>query len=90
MAGGGVHLNVIQPTELESWGRISGTEPTSWELMMLHRMDVAYVAAMTSKDSKGGGNKHQALGEYCQGAEVESCRAMFGEGLERVCGTCPN
>lgn len=32
----------------------------------------------------------QPLGGYCGGRDIEQCRRMFGENLERVCATCPN
>jgi hypothetical protein len=34
--------------------------------------------------------KDQPVGGYCKGASVEECRAIFGNGLEMVCSTCPD
>lgn len=36
------------------------------------------------------GRREQKLGEYCQGKDVEECRAAFGESLPLICSTCPN
>ena len=36
-----------------------------------------------------GGRGDQAVGEYCQGKDLAECQVMFGEGLARVCATCP-
>ena len=43
---------------------------------------------------KAGGEKaergrEQAVGEYCKGRDIEECRRVFGDGLPRVCATCP-
>jgi hypothetical protein len=44
----------------------------------------------SSKDRKGT-RKNQAVGEYCQGSDVEECKRYFGDGvLPRICETCPD
>jgi len=34
--------------------------------------------------------ENQAIGGYCRGKDLEECRKMFGEGLARVCSSCPD
>ncbi|WP_285906778.1 hypothetical protein [Pseudodesulfovibrio pelocollis] len=34
--------------------------------------------------------RDQPLGGHCNGAAVEECRAIFGNGLATVCATCPD
>ena len=88
MGGGVVIHNAIPCMELESWGRITTNRPTAWEMSVLLAMDTAFVTEKSGKEGKG--NKHQGIGDYCHGDEVENCRKTFGEQLERVCATCPN
>jgi hypothetical protein len=90
MGGGSVIYNPIPPTELEAWGRISGNRPTIWESSVLLKMDTAFVAGKSKKESNSRENQYQGIGDYCHGEEVDKCRAMFGEGLEQICRTCPN
>lgn len=92
MGGGGIVYQPIDPINLEAWGRISGNEPTQWELSILRRMNLAFIAEKSAQDNKksGSGRLHQDLGEYCHGAEIENCRKTFGAQLEKVCSTCPN
>jgi hypothetical protein len=53
-------------------------------------MDTAFVAGKSKKESNSRENQYQGIGDYCHGEEVDKCRAMFGEGLEQICRTCPN
>lgn len=89
MGGGGIHYNVIPPGAIESWARISGNHPTQWELSILHQMDVAFVMAKSGGNKKDG-KQYQGVGDYCQGKEIDKCRAAFGALLKRVCATCPD
>lgn len=34
--------------------------------------------------------REQAVGEYCEGADIAECRAVFGDALNQVCMTCPD
>ena len=90
MGGGAVIHNKIPCVELESWGRITGNHPSIFEMSCIRAMDTAYVNEKSGNGNKSGGLKHQGLGDYCNGKEVETCRKTFGEQLERVCATCPN
>ncbi len=82
--------NTIPFSEIESWASQSGYDPTAWEIAKLRMMDAAYVNAKSSASNKSNGLQHQAIGGYCNGEEVETCRKTFGEQLDRVCATCPN
>jgi hypothetical protein len=87
--GGGQVLPMrISYTEIRSWAELTDNRPIPWEVATLRRMDDEYLAAKNG--SRKTGKQHQALGEYCQGKEIETCRKTFGEMLERVCSTCPN
>ncbi len=83
-----VIYNSISCSELAAWAQLTGNMPTVWEISVIRSMDSAFVAGKSGKENKG--SKHQGLGDYCHGDEVEKCRVMFGDQLERVCATCPN
>ena len=51
---------------------------------------LAFLGVKDQPASARAARSGQALGEYCRGADVEECRRMFGEGLARVCATCPD
>lgn len=71
---------------MAAWSGLTGNVPNQWELKTLKAMDNAWLSASSGAAS---GKKHQAIGDYCNGAEVEKCRQMFGERLELTCSTCP-
>lgn len=89
MGGGGSFPSPITFTEIDSWANRTHNDPTAWEVRQLRSMDEAYLAAYHGKPT-GEVARHQALGEYCQGKEIENCRLNFGDSLEHVCATCPN
>jgi len=86
LGGGGSFPKAISWQEIESWSNLTGNIPNRWELRALRLMDNSYLLGCSGK---GSGQQHQAIGDYCNGADVEECRKMFGEQLERVCSTCP-
>jgi len=92
MAGGVCMPKAIEYVQLAAWFSLTGYKPETWEIKALRSMDLAWCEAYDRKSGQGRstGKQHQALGDYCKGAEVELCRATFGEQLERVCATCPN
>lgn len=93
MSGGGCVPKAIGYSELAAWSDLTGYSPAIWELKALRAMDQAWRTAYDQQQGAGtgsAGRQHQGLGEYCKGAEVEGCRATFGDQLERVCATCPN
>jgi hypothetical protein len=77
----------ISWAEIAGWSQTTGNTLTPWELKTLRQMDGAW---LTAQRGKGSGKTHQAVGEYCNGVEVENCRKVFGSQLERVCSTCPD
>jgi hypothetical protein len=86
MGGGAAIPKAISHQEITAWAELTDARPSPWEVKTLRAMDRAYLA---EHGGKGHGKKHQAIGDYCKGAETETCRRMFGEQLERVCSTCP-
>lgn len=86
LGGGGSFPKPLNWREIESWSNLFRIHPTRWELRTLTAMDNAWLAA---KNGAAGGNQYQDIGEYCGGKDVEQCRKMFGEQLEKVCSTCP-
>ena len=90
MGGGGAIPKALGYKDIAAWAQLTGNEPTRWEVAALREMDKAWRGAYDQKAGTGNGKQHQAIGEYCKGAEVESCRKTFGDALERICATCPN
>jgi hypothetical protein len=86
MGGGAVIPKAIGHQEIAAWAELTDTHPLPWEVKTLRAMDAAY---LSEQGGKGHGKKHQAVGDYCDGADLENCRRMFGGQLERVCSTCP-
>jgi len=92
MAGGACIPKAISHTELASWSRNTGNEPSSWEVEALKEMDRSWRGAYGDKKGRPGAAEmqHQGLGEYCNGTEVDECRKLFGTQLDKLCATCPN
>lgn len=84
--------NAIPCTELDAFARISGYMPSIFELNAIRAMDFAYISEKSAQGSKKGlsGDRYKAVGEYCNGEEVERCKKTFGAQLERICSTCPD
>ena len=87
MGGGTVIPNAVDHREIESWAVLTDTRPHPWEVRTLLALDRAYLA---ERNGKGPGRQDQALGNYCNGTELEKCRRMLGAQLERACSTCPD
>jgi hypothetical protein len=34
--------------------------------------------------------KEQGIGEHCGGRDLEECKRLFGNRLDKACKTCPN
>ncbi len=49
---------------------------------------LAFLGVDWKKERKA--KKNQPIGGHCNGRYVEVCRATFGNGLKKVCSTCPD
>jgi len=66
----------------------TGRTLSIFENHCLERMDDIYLVAANS--GKQRNRTGQSIGEYCHNKDLEKCRKEFGEGLARVCSTCPS
>jgi hypothetical protein len=55
--GSGFGANPIGYGEIEAWARLTGNDPTPWEVSVLRRMDIAALEKFAKKAPKTAGGK---------------------------------
>jgi len=77
----------ITHVEIAAWLTVTKRSLNRFENRCLALMDNIYLAAVNGGKQKA--RTDQEIGEYCRNKQLEKCKKEFGEGLARVCSTCP-
>jgi len=51
--------------------------------------EIKPASAPVSESTPAGHEGDEAEGRYCGGKNIENCQAIVGNGLARICATCP-